>query len=158
MQTAMTLTRDPRRLVAELGAANCLAVALMLVNLVIAPALWPFFAAATIHGFSGGMPAPATALELAVAVLWVSTVFFGAGSILWLALLGMERRRLLGLWPFLLLIPAYYLLASVAAWMALYDLILRPYHWHKTEHGLAKTSRLSAPFEPSSVSGALLEV
>jgi hypothetical protein len=35
------------------------------------------------------------------------------------------------------------LLTSAAAWVALYDLILRPYHWHKTEHGLAKTSRQS---------------
>ncbi|MGH8513105.1 MAG: glycosyl transferase, partial [Gammaproteobacteria bacterium] len=58
-----------------------------------------------------------------------------------LAILGMSRRKLLGLWPFLPLLPVYYLLTSAAAWMALYDLILRPYHWHKTEHGLAKTSR-----------------
>jgi hypothetical protein len=40
-----------------------------------------------------------------------------------------------------LLLFVYYLLTSAAAWLALYDLILRPYHWHKTEHGLAKTSR-----------------
>ena len=25
---------------------------------------------------------------------------------------------------------------SVATWMALGELILRPHHWHKTEHGL----------------------
>jgi glycosyltransferase XagB len=145
MQTFITLTRDPRRLVAELGAWNSLAVALMLVNLVIAPPLWPFFAAAAIHDLYKGIRAPATALELSIAVLWISAVVFGAGSILWLALLGMERRRLLGLWRFLPLIPAYYLLASAAAWMALYDLISRPYHWFKTEHGLAKTSRQGAP-------------
>jgi hypothetical protein len=66
---------------------------------------------------------------------------FGAASILWLSLLGMERRKLLSLWPILPLLPLYYLLTSVAAWLAIYDLILRPYHWHKTEHGLARTSR-----------------
>jgi glycosyltransferase XagB len=74
-------------------------------------------------------------------VLWMSAVVVGAGSNLWLALLGMNRRRLMKIWPFLPLVPFYYLLASVAAWLALYDLISRPYHWHKTEHGLAKTTR-----------------
>ncbi len=53
----------------------------------------------------------------------------------------MKRRRLLGLWIFLPLLAPYYLLMSAAAWAALYDLIMRPYHWHKTEHGLAKSSR-----------------
>lgn len=140
MQTLFTLAREPRRLFAELGARNSLTVALMLVNLVIAPPLWPFFAAAAVHDLSVGL-APATAVDLALAVLWVSALFFGMCSILWLALTGMERRRLLGLWPYLSLLPAYYLLVSAAAWMALYDLISRPYHWCKTEHGLAKTSR-----------------
>jgi glycosyltransferase XagB len=132
MQTFITLTRDPRRLVAELGVLNSLAVALMMTSLVIAPPLWPFFAALAFHDLSMGAPAPASPLELAMAVLWISAVVFGAGSILWLALLGMERRRLMNLWPFLLLLPVYYLLGSVAAWMALYDLISRPYHWYNT--------------------------
>ncbi len=60
---------------------------------------------------------------------------------LWLTLLGMKRRRLLGLWPSLPLLPLYYLLMSVAAWAALYDLAVRPFHWRKTEHGLARTRR-----------------
>jgi hypothetical protein len=136
VQTFITLTRDPRRLVAELGVLNSLAVALMMTSLVIAPPLWPFFAALAFHALSMGA--------------------FGAGSILWLALLGMERRRLMNLWPFLLLLPVCYLLGSVAAWMALYDLISRPYHWYKTEHGLAKTSRQRVPMEREITADALI--
>ncbi len=105
--------------------------------------LWPFFAALAIHDVAKGLPVPATAPELAPAVLWTSTAAFGIASFLWLALAGMKRRRSTKLWPFLPILPFYYLLASVAAWLALYDLISRPYHWHKTEHGLAKTSRRS---------------
>jgi glycosyltransferase XagB len=141
MQTLITLTRDPRRLVAELGVANSLALALTMTGLVIAPPLWPFFTVLLVHDLGAGLPTPASALELIEVVLWMSAGLFGTASILWLALLGMKRRKLLGLWPFLPLLPVYYLLTSAAAWMALYDLILRPYHWHKTEHGLAKTSR-----------------
>jgi glycosyltransferase XagB len=143
MQTLITLTRDPRRLVAELGVARSLALALTMIGLVIAPPLWPFFTALLVHDLGARLPSPASAFELIEVVLWMSAVLFGTASILWLALLGMRRRKLLGLWPFLPLLPLYYLLTSAAAWMALYDLILRPYHWHKTEHGLAKTSRQS---------------
>lgn len=63
---------------------------------------------------------------------------------IWLTLIGMKRRKLLGLWLFLPLLLPYHLLMSAAAWAALYDLVLRPFHWHKTEHGLARSSRRSA--------------
>lgn len=145
MLTFLTLSRDPRRLVGELGLRNTMAVALMMTSLVIAPPLWPFFTALAIHDLFAAPPSPGTAFELAAAVLWISSALFGAASIVWLALLGMQRRNLLDLWPLLPLLPLYYLLASAAAWMALGDLILRPYHWHKTEHGLAKTSRQAMP-------------
>ncbi|MGH6800812.1 MAG: glycosyltransferase family 2 protein, partial [Methylocella sp.] len=118
MQTFITLTRDPRRLVAELGAANSLALALTMTTLVIAPPLWPFFTVLMVHDLSAGLPSPASALELIEAVLWMSAALFGTGSILWLALLGMKRRKLLGLWRFLPLLPLYYLLTSAAAWSA----------------------------------------
>ena len=141
MQTFITLTRDPRRLVCELGAAEQPGARLLMTGLVIAPPLWPVFAVLIVHDVHAGLPSPDSALALIETVLWTSACLFGAASMLWLALLGMKRRKLLGLWPSLPLLFLYYLLTSAAAWMALYDLFCRPYHWHKTEHGLAKTSR-----------------
>jgi hypothetical protein len=32
---------------------------------------------------------------------------------------------------------------SLAAWRALLQLVRDPYHWEKTEHGLARTSQLA---------------
>ncbi|WP_051952711.1 glycosyltransferase family 2 protein [Methylocapsa aurea] len=142
MQTFITLSRNPLRLVDELGARGAGALVLLMTGLVIAPPLWPFLAARTIHELaSAGLPAPTSSIALVEATLWISVAVFGAGSTLWLALLGMKRRKLLGLWPFLPLLLPYYLMMSIAAWAALFDLIRRPYHWHKTEHGLAKSSR-----------------
>jgi cellulose synthase/poly-beta-1,6-N-acetylglucosamine synthase-like glycosyltransferase len=37
-----------------------------------------------------------------------------------------------------LLMPVYWLLMSIASYMALWQLILKPSHWEKTEHGLTK--------------------
>ena len=51
----------------------------------------------------------------------------------------------------LLLMPVYWLLLSLAAWRALFQLLRDPYRWEKTEHGLARTSRLAGP-ERASIS------
>jgi cellulose synthase/poly-beta-1,6-N-acetylglucosamine synthase-like glycosyltransferase len=142
MQTFITLSRDPCRLLAEVGARKLGSIILMMTALVIAPPLWPFFAVYTIHQLATvGLPEPASGFAIFEATAWIAVMLFGAGSVLWLAALGMKRRKLLGLWPYLPLLLPYYLMMSIAAWAALYDLILRPYHWHKTEHGLARSSR-----------------
>jgi hypothetical protein len=44
----------------------------------------------------------------------------------------------------LLLTPVHWLLLSLAAWRALHQLVVAPYAWEKTEHGLAKSSRRNA--------------
>ena len=41
-------------------------------------------------------------------------------------------------------IPFYWVLISLAGWRAVGQLFYAPYHWEKTEHGLAKSNRPSA--------------
>ena len=36
--------------------------------------------------------------------------------------------------------PIYWLLMSIAAWQALYELIVRPHYWQKTRHGLLQAA------------------
>jgi glycosyltransferase XagB len=99
------------------------------------------------HLASVGLPEPKTTLAIVETTLWVSVAIFGVLSVIWLALLGMKRRGLLGLWLFLPLL-LHYLLMSVAAWAAFYDLAVRPFHWSKTEHGLARArNKVAAPCE-----------
>ncbi|WP_395666827.1 glycosyltransferase [Methylocella sp.] len=142
MQTFVTLSRDPARLRREVGVRGVVIYALMMVNLSIGPLLSPFFGAALVVDLMRfGPPRPDSPLSLVEATLWTSVAGLGAVSILWSATLGMRRRGLGGLWPFLALLPFYYLLMSAANWAALYDLIARPFHWLKTEHGLARRSR-----------------
>jgi hypothetical protein len=55
---------------------------------------------------------------------------------------GLARRHLLRHAWVLALTPLYWVMLSCAAWRALAELIFDPHRWDKTEHGLAKTSRL----------------
>ena len=56
--------------------------------------------------------------------------------------IGLWRRRLMGCAWVLALMPIYWLMLSLAAWRAVAQLMFDPHGWEKTEHGLAKTSRL----------------
>ncbi len=67
----------------------------------------------------------------------------GYGVSATIGLLGLARRRLLASAWILVLIPVYWLLLSLAAWRALFQLVHDPYRWEKTEHGVARTSRLA---------------
>ncbi len=59
----------------------------------------------------------------------------GYASALVCAIEGIRRTRQWHLLPWVPLLPAYWLLMSMAAWLALWDFIRMPHHWRKTEHG-----------------------
>ncbi|MGZ3409410.1 MAG: hypothetical protein ACXWKC_04400 [Xanthobacteraceae bacterium] len=65
----------------------------------------------------------------------------GYGATATLSLVGLARRDLMQHAYALFMVPILWLLLSAAAWRALFQLFHAPYHWDKTEHGLAKTSR-----------------
>jgi hypothetical protein len=78
-----------------------------------------------------------------LAALYGTSVVIGYLTSAFLGWLGLMRRGLLATAWVLLLTPLHWLLLSLAAWRALYQLIVAPYRWEKTEHGLAKSSRLT---------------
>jgi hypothetical protein len=57
-------------------------------------------------------------------------------------MMGPYKRGLFELVPWALLKPVFWILHSIAAYKALWQLITRPHYWEKTEHG---TSRFAAP-------------
>ncbi|HEY1736617.1 MAG TPA: glycosyltransferase family 2 protein, partial [Methylovirgula sp.] len=141
-QTLFTLCRNPRRLLREVGARRAAAMVVILLSSVLAPLCAPLaFILFAVMLAEGGFFWPSTTFEIIAATLWTSVFVGGIAAILWPILAGMKRRGLLALWPNLLLLPFYYGLISAAAWTSLYDLMVRPYYWYKTEHGLAKARR-----------------
>ena len=86
-----------------------------------------------------------------LAALYGTSVVIGYLTSAFLGWLGLMRRGLLATSWVLLLTPLHWLLLSLAAWRALYQLIVAPYAWEKTEHGLAKSSRLNSDMTRSLV-------
>jgi glycosyltransferase XagB len=64
------------------------------------------------------------------------SLVFGNVLYMYTYLIAGARRRNAGMMKWALLIPIYWAMMSVAAGMALWQLIIRPHYWEKTQHGL----------------------
>lgn len=71
-------------------------------------------------------------------VLYISIFCFTIGNFFYCYtyMISCARRAQYDLVIWMLLLPGYWLLNSIAAYMALYELIVRPHYWQKTQHGL----------------------
>jgi len=150
LQTGITITRQPLRIARDLGAKRMAALALLLTGLILGPLFWIPSAGLLLWQFLAGRATlAADPTGGLLPALWTSVAVLGAASMLFPAWLGMRRQGLTHLWPLLPGLFLYSALHSLAAWLAIYDLVHNPFHWHKTEHGLAKTSaseaRMKAP-------------
>jgi hypothetical protein len=128
-----------RRLVRELGVGGFLAVQLVVGGSVLASLVHPLLIVSVLMSFTIGSPVWTGALT---AALFGTTIFSGYVISVLLGAIGLSRRGLMPYAWVLLLMPLHWLLLSLAAWRALYQLLHSPYGWEKTEHGLARTSRV----------------
>jgi glycosyltransferase XagB len=141
MQTWLVHMRHPRRLVRELTPAGAIAFQLFLTCNVFAALIHPFFMAAL--GYCLLSQPPLQTVMGPDSAVFVVTFLGGYASTIMLDLIGMQRRGLLAHAWVLTLTPLYWLMLSLAAWRALYQLACDPQGWEKTEHGLAKNSRIA---------------
>ena len=141
IQTWLVHMRSPRRLIRELGWHGFLVFQLLVGGSVVAALVHSLFAGQLVWSLVAGSfgEAPMSPdIGFHAASLFAGYLISAA-----LGLIGLQRRGLLNCAWALLMIPFYWLLLSLAAWRALFQLALDPYRWEKTEHGLARTSRLA---------------
>jgi cellulose synthase/poly-beta-1,6-N-acetylglucosamine synthase-like glycosyltransferase len=139
MQCWLVHMRIPRKLWRELGPAGFATFQLLVGGSVLAALVHPLF----LVGFAWECLAAGGASPFYW--IYLATLAIGYAASISLGLIGLARRDLLASAWSLLLTPIYWLMLSVAAWRALEQLARAPYRWEKTEHGLARTSRLTGP-------------
>ncbi|GAA3647666.1 glycosyltransferase [Microbacterium marinilacus] len=137
MQTALVHARRPFHLTRQVGFRSFWAFALLiggtpLTFLGVLP-----FTALLIGSFF--VPWAAIAVSFPPVVLWLCLANFLIGNALmvYLNMMGPYKRGLFWLVPWALLNPIYWLLHSLASYKALWQLIVKPHYWEKTEHGLS---------------------
>jgi len=98
-----------------------------------------FISRATFGGFIGSL--------YVGPILYIGgfTLIIGNFIYAYIFMIGVAERKQWSLVKYGLLSPLYWLIISFAAYYGLFDLIVRPSHWHKTKHGLhLETKALSA--------------
>jgi cellulose synthase/poly-beta-1,6-N-acetylglucosamine synthase-like glycosyltransferase len=135
-QTLVVHTRQPGRLVAELGwrpaAGFLLFVGGTPLLALLNPLLWLLSGAVLLSGSSwlaGIFPSPLYHLEMLV---WAG----GVAASMYCSLLAARERGRQSSVLALLALPAYWVLMSVAAVKAAAQLVTAPSYWEKTVHGL----------------------
>ncbi len=143
MQTWLVHMRRPARLWRELGPAGAIAFQIFFAANVLAALIHPLFMAGLIYTLFA-LPMPwANAIMNNAAPIFATSLLSGYASTMVLDLIGLRRRGLLAHGWVLVLTPLYWFLLSLAAWRGLFQLLYEPQRWEKTEHGLAKTSRVA---------------
>lgn len=139
MQTLVTHLRRPVGLLREAGVAGGVTFCTMAFGTVVTALGYPVFAAAVLIAYGhDALMLPTGPLGGLVATLAVSVSLFGAFAILALPTLGALRRHAPRLVLFVPLMPLYYVLVSLAAWLAFYEYLTDRYRWNKTMHGAAR--------------------
>ncbi|WP_238590822.1 glycosyltransferase family 2 protein [Paenibacillus beijingensis] len=147
MQTWLVHMRNPLKLYREVGARGFWGVQLMLLSSPMLPMLNPIFWSLIILWYvthAGWIPSffPGYIYYLAAAQLLLGNflfVYMNMAGAYWIVHdLHMNRERWLsfGLIKYALLTPVYWVMMSIAAVKALWQLITKPFYWEKTTHGL----------------------
>jgi cellulose synthase/poly-beta-1,6-N-acetylglucosamine synthase-like glycosyltransferase len=142
MQTWVVHMRTPQRLLNELGLAGFVTFQLVVGGNVLAALIHPIFLCMVVYTIAcGELLLSADGVSAALTWLFVTTFFAGYLVSVAMGLRGLVRRKVVGAAWTLSLVPLHWILLSIAAWRALFQLAHDPHGWEKTEHGLAKNSR-----------------
>lgn len=145
MQTWLVHMRSPRSLWRDAGASGFLTLNLIVGCNVLTALSHPFLIGAiALDLASRALGTPSAFLSGRFAALHLLAIMLGYITAAAVGFAGLVRRGLPRASWVLLLMPVYWMLLSIAAWRALYQLVREPYRWEKTEHGLAKSAEFSS--------------
>ncbi len=139
IQTGISQGRDPVKAIHEMGLGAWIAAHSQIFGVVLGALTFPFFAGWFLWNAWTGEVWDASTWPLFLAnCLALEIALVGLLVMLLPAVVGLRRRNLWHLAPWLLTAPFYLLLVSLAAWMAVRDFWRQPFHWQKTTHGLGR--------------------
>jgi len=138
MQTWLVHARNSRKLYKNVGLKGFIAFHLLIgaspFAFLVNPIMWAVFIFWLIT------QTKALDVFFPPAVLYISlfNLLFGNFLGIYLNMLAVFRRKYYELLPYALLNPIYWMLHSIAAYKALYELFTKPFYWPKTQHGITK--------------------
>jgi len=149
MQTWLVHMRNPVQLYRELGLKGFLGFQVMVLSTPLLPLLNPFYWVMLVLWYGWKMHwipqfFPGVIYYLAAVEFLIGNflfVFSNVAGVYWV-IHDLEKRKenvfSYGLVKYALLTPIYWVMMSIAAVKAAWQLVTKPFYWEKTTHGLAK--------------------
>jgi cellulose synthase/poly-beta-1,6-N-acetylglucosamine synthase-like glycosyltransferase len=138
MQTLLVHTRKPLHLIRKTGMRGFLGFIFFIGGTVLSglfnPIFWLLYfvwLGLASKGFDVIFPEYLLFISLA-------NLLAGNGAFMFLSMIAPLRRGWLSLIPFSLTVFGYWVLISIAAYKALWQLIRSPFYWEKTRHGVSR--------------------
>lgn len=140
LQTWLVHMRDPLRLWTEAGTLGSLVIQAMTAGIILSALFHPLF---VLWMTASVLPHLLTSTSLSVfeigaAASYLSVFVLGYGVAFCCAIKAgyrIDGKLWLGS---ALTMPAYWILVSMAAWVALWEFIVSPFSWNKTRHGVTR--------------------
>ena len=143
LATWLVHVREPRRFFKDLGPSGFWVAQAMTLGVFASALLHPACMAATLVLYFTAPPltdgAGLALLGLAGLNLLILMAGYGVAAVI--GARALRRRGIAGWIGPLASMPVYWLLMSIAAWYALWQFAIAPFHWNKTEHGLSHVQR-----------------
>jgi len=140
MQTALVHSRQPLKLLRKVGLKRFLGFFLLIggtpLTFLFSPPMWALF----FYWLLTKTRVLEPYFPDWILYLSLFNLLWGNAIAIYLNMLAVFKRRLYSLVPFAFTNPAYWLMHSIAAYKALWQLFTKPFYWEKTVHGLTRVA------------------
>lgn len=132
--------RDPRGLLRDLGWKRFLGLQAFFIGtlsqFLFAPILWTFWIKML------AVPHPTQSVFQSEVLIGVAALFMVTEAVnLGVAFCAAARKEHRFLIPWALTLPLYFPLGAIASYKALYEVLVKPFYWDKTQHGHSKPDK-----------------
>jgi glycosyltransferase XagB len=138
MQTFLVHTRRPLHMLRTTGIMGFLGFVFFIGGTVLTGILNPIFWALYLSWLMIVTVGADPLFPQILLFLSLFNLLAGNGAFIFLSMVAPIRRGWLDLIPYSLTAFGYWVLISIAAYCALWQLLRRPFHWEKTQHGLSR--------------------
>ena len=138
LQTYLVRMRHPVQLYRALGLKGFLGFQVLIGGFTLSNLVHPlFYGAMFLAVATTGMPADFGS-NAALALFNILVLVSGYSLAIAAGMAAVLARGLPTLFGQTFMMPAYWVLISISAYKALWQLLTRPFHWEKTEHGISR--------------------
>ncbi len=140
MQTYLVHSREPRRILRELGWKRWLGLHVLMGSILLSILVHPWGYLLLLVDWANGRLFAEASSPVQQWLWWIAALNLGLGyaSAMMLGALAAVRKGQPGLAKHSLLTPLYWLLISCAGYRAILQLVRSPYLWEKTAHGTSQ--------------------